>query len=84
MDSDEQSTELFDKLTFEFTLSNIDTDSDSDSDSESDMSVEYMGTNIDSRQTQNCATGTDEEIEFLDYVNLHCYTTHYRTHIHIK
>ena len=30
MDSDEQSTELFDHLTFEFTLSNIDTDSESD------------------------------------------------------
>ena len=63
MDSDEQSTELFDHLIFEFTLSNIDTDS------ESDMSVEYMGSNSDSRQPQNCATG-DVEIEETSSITL--------------
>ena len=46
MDSDEQSDELFNHLTFEFTVSNI----DSDSDSESEMSVEYLGSNSDCRQ----------------------------------
>ena len=63
MDSDKQSTELFDNLTFEFTLSNIDTDS------ESDMSVEYMGSNSDSRQPQNCTTG-DVEIEETSSITL--------------
>ena len=63
MDSDEQSTELFNHLTFEFTLSNI------DSDSESDMCAEYMGSNSDSRQPQNCTTG-DVEIEETSSITL--------------
>jgi hypothetical protein len=46
MDSDEQSTQSFENITFEFTLSVTDTDSDS----ESDTSVEYMGTNFDNGQ----------------------------------
>ena len=57
MDSDEQSTESFDKFTFEFTLSNV------ESDSESHTSVEYIGTKMNRRQTQNCANGSDEQID---------------------
>ena len=57
--------ELFNHLTFEFTLSNM----VSDSDSESEMSVEYLGSNSDCRQPQNCTTG-DVEIEETSSITL--------------
>ena len=56
MNSDDQSTDSFDKFTFEFTLSEV------ESDLESDTSIEYIGTNMYHRQDQNCTTGADEEI----------------------
>ena len=65
MDCDDQSDQLFDNLTFEFTLSAKDLDSDSD------MSDENSAINLDSgQQTGSCTTNNDGTNVSSAFVNI--------------